>query len=34
MEQPDKTRSGYVLEGSLIDKAGELLSILQEKNLV
>jgi len=34
MEYPDKTRSGYLLEGSLIDKAGELLSILQEKNLV
>ncbi|MEN8210429.1 MAG: electron transfer flavoprotein subunit beta/FixA family protein [Thermodesulfobacteriota bacterium] len=33
MEYPDKTRSGYVLEGSLRDKAGELLSILQEKDL-
>ncbi|MEA3347763.1 MAG: electron transfer flavoprotein subunit beta/FixA family protein, partial [Pseudomonadota bacterium] len=34
LEQPKRTRSGRVLEGSLSDKAEQLLALLKEKNLI
>mgnify|MGYP002639406969 CR=1 FL=1 len=34
MEDPRKTRTGHLLEGSLSDKARQVLSFLREKNLV
>jgi len=34
MEDPEKTRSGQVLEGSLSDKAGQLFAFLREKDLI
>jgi len=34
MEDPEKTRSGQVLEGSLSDKAGQLFAFLRQKDLI
>ncbi len=34
MEDPEKTRSGQVLEGSLSDKAGQVFAFLRKKDLI